>query len=91
MSDFPIVRPAIVKAHTGESPGPASSFTYTVEIGYDVNTITAPGVVPHNSRLPDAIDVYAVPNGTAIICHEFEGGNMQFYFWEFPAWDVCDG
>lgn len=76
------VRSAIIKSVQGESPGPASAISYTVSVGFDTITQDVPGVVPHNERWPDTYDTRAAKVGTAIVCHEFEGGNLQFYIFE---------
>lgn len=76
------VRPCIIKSYQGESPGPASAISYTVEISTEYNRQTIAGVVPHNERWPDIYDTRAAKVGTAIVCHEFGDGGFQFYIFE---------
>lgn len=85
------VLPAVIKSFQGGSPGPASGITYTVTVDFGVTIQDVAGVIPHTEREPDLYDVRACKNGTAIVCHQLEGGFLQFYFHERLDVTTCGG
>lgn len=66
-----------VSGHTGTSPGPASGITYDVVANMEGGvTQTVRGITPIGTRLPDAVNTVAAPNGS--FCHVYiVGGHFQ--------------
>ena len=56
----------VVVSSNTTTPGPASGITYTIRVNLPDGIVEFPGVRPHGSRWPDAINTIPAPPGTPI-------------------------
>ena len=70
------------------SPGPASSFKYTVDVAMNDGTRRLTGVKPLCERWPDTYDVNPIAIGKAVIVYRV-GDKLGLLWAELPAAQGC--
>ncbi len=78
-----------VLAYSGESPGPASGITYTIEWWQEgTGVLYASGLTPSIPRWPDSVKVDAYPVDT-LVQGMIWAGEIRWLFRELPSLMEC--
>lgn len=82
-----VVASAVVDAINGTTPGPASGITYDLKVnaGAAGGTFLIEGVAPHAPRMPDDIDVDAIPVGRPVLLLGYGSADSRTWYWLAPV------
>lgn len=80
----------VVESVQGTNPGPASGITYTVLVNMPdrSESVRFAGVVPHNTRYPDDMDIRAATPGS-VVSGVLIHGELQLTIIEIPDFAEC--